>query len=88
MKVVVSWLKEYCPSDLSPKELADLLTSKGAEVEEIEHPWDRLGGVVVAVVLEVRNHPNSDTLCLARVSTGDAEREVVVGVRNMKPGDL
>lgn len=88
MKVVVSWLKEYCPSDLSPQELADLLTSKGAEVEEIEHPWDRLGGVVVALVLEVRDHPNSDTLCLARVSTGDAEREVVVGVRNMKPGDL
>jgi phenylalanyl-tRNA synthetase beta chain len=88
VKVVVSWLKEYCPSDLSPEELAELLTSKGAEVEEIERPWDRLKGVVVARVVEVRDHPNSDTLCLARVSTGDAEREVVVGVRNMKPGDL
>ena len=88
MKVVVSWLKEYCPADLSPEELAELLTSKGAEVEEIERPWDRLSGVVVARVLEVRDHPNSDTLCLARVSTGDAEREVVVGVRNMKPDDL
>ncbi|HEV8621976.1 MAG TPA: phenylalanine--tRNA ligase subunit beta [Actinomycetota bacterium] len=88
MKVVVSWVKEYCPSDLTPEELAELLTSKGAEVEEIERPWDRLRGVVVARVLEVRDHPNSDTLCLARVSTGDAEREVVVGVRNMKPDDL
>ena len=88
MKVVVSWLKEYCPADLSPEELAELLTSKGAEVEEIERPWDRLKSVVVARVLEVRDHPNSDTLCLARVSTGDAEREVVVGVRNMKRGDL
>ncbi|HEY3023721.1 MAG TPA: phenylalanine--tRNA ligase subunit beta [Actinomycetota bacterium] len=88
MKVVVSWVKEYCPSDLTPEEMAELLTSKGAEVEEIERPWDRLRGVVVARVLEVRDHPNSDTLCLARVSTGDAEREVVVGVRNMKPDDL
>ena len=88
MKVVVSWLKEYCPTDLSPEELAELLTSKGAEVEEIERPWERLNGVVVARVLEVRDHPSSDTLCLARVSTGDAEREVVVGVRNMKAGDL
>jgi phenylalanyl-tRNA synthetase beta chain len=88
VKVVVSWVKEYCPSDLTPEEMAELLTSKGAEVEEIERPWDRLRGVVVARVLEVRDHPNSDTLCLARVSTGDAEREVVVGVRNMKPDDL
>lgn len=88
MKVVVSWLKEYCPTDLSPEELAELLTAKGAEVEDIERPWERLNGVVVARVLEVRDHPSSDTLCLARVSTGDAEREVVVGVRNMKRGDL
>jgi phenylalanyl-tRNA synthetase beta chain len=88
VKVVVSWLKEYCPTDLSPEELAELLTSRGAEVEEIERPWDRLNGVVVARVLEVRDHPNSETLCLARVSTGDAEREVVVGVRNMEAGDL
>ena len=88
MKIVVSWLKEYCPTDLSSEELAELLTAKGAEVEEIERPWDRLKGVVVARVLEVRDHPNSDTLCLARVTTGDGEREVVVGVRNMKPGDL
>jgi phenylalanyl-tRNA synthetase beta chain len=88
VKVVVSWLKEYCPTDLSPEDLAELLTAKGAEVEEIERPWDRLEGVVVARVLEVRDHPNSDTLCLARVTTGDAEHEVVVGVRNMKPGDL
>jgi len=88
VKVVVSWVKEYCPSDLTPEEMAELLTSKGAEVEEVERPWDRLRGVVVARVLEVRDHPNSDTLCLARVSTGDAEREVVVGVRNMKPDDL
>jgi phenylalanyl-tRNA synthetase beta chain len=88
VKVVVSWLKEFCPTDLSSEDLAELLTSKGAEVEEIERPWERLSGVVVARVLEVRDHPGSDSLCLARVSTGTTEREVVVGVRNMKPGDL
>ena len=88
MRVVVSWLRELCPTDLSPEELAEVLTAKGAEVEEIERPWERLDGVVVARVVEVRDHPNSDTLCLARVTTGSAEREVVVGVRNMRPGDL
>jgi phenylalanyl-tRNA synthetase beta chain len=88
MKVVLSWLREFCPVELSADELAEILTAKGAEVERIERPWDGLEGVVVATVLEVRDHPGSDKLCLARVSTGSSEREVVVGVRNMGPGDL
>lgn len=88
MKVVLSWLRELCPTDRSAEELAELLTSRGAEVEAIERPWGRVSGVVVARVIEVRDHPNSDTLCLARVQTGSGELEVVVGVRNMVPGDL
>ena len=88
MKIVRSWLLECCPVDLSAEDLAELLTAKGAEVERIDRPWEGLDGVVVAKVLEVRDHPNSDKLCLARVSTGSSEREVVVGVRNMVPGDL
>ena len=88
MKVVLTWLRELCPTDLSADELAELLTSKGAEVESIERPWERLSGVAVARVIELRDHPNSDTLCLARVQTGSGELEVVVGVRNMGPGDL
>ncbi len=88
MKIVDAWLHELCPSGLGVEELAELLTSKGAEVDRIERPWARLDGVVVASVLEVRDHPSSDKLCLARVSTGSSEREVVVGIRNMRPGDL
>ena len=88
MRVVLSWLRELCPTDLPADELAELLTAKGAEVESIERPWQNLSGVVVARVIEVRDHPNSDRLCLARVQTGSGELEVVVGVRNMGPGDL
>ena len=88
MKIVHSWLREFCPTDLGVEALAELLTSRGAEVERIERPWGRLDGVVVAKVLEVRDHPNSERLCLARVDAGGGEREVVVGIRNMRPGDL
>src|SRR6266545_5244096 len=88
MKVVLSWLRELCPTELSADELAERLTSQGVKVEAVVRPWERLSGVVVARVLEVRDHPNADKLCLARVSIGSAEREVVVGVRNMAPGDL
>ena len=88
MKVPVSWLRELVPTDLSAEELADLLTAKGAEVEAVERPWEGLEGVVVARVIDVRDHPGADRLCIARVDTGSGEAEVVVGVRNMRPGDL
>jgi phenylalanyl-tRNA synthetase beta chain len=88
VRVVLSWLREFCPVDVSPEELGELLDSKGMHVESIDRPWDGLDGVVVARVLEVRDHPNSQKLCLARVDVGGGEREVVVGVRNMAPGDL
>jgi phenylalanyl-tRNA synthetase beta chain len=88
MKVVLSWLREFCPTDLSAEELAAALTGMGAEVEEIVRPWERLDGVVTARVIEVRDHPNAEKLCVARVTHGSGEREVVVGVRNMAPGDV
>ncbi len=88
MKVVLSWLSEFCPVDLSAEELGELLDSKGMHVDSIDRPWEGLDGVVVGRVQEVRDHPNSEKLCLARIDVGGSEREVVVGVRNMAPGDL
>jgi phenylalanyl-tRNA synthetase beta chain len=88
MRVLLSWIREMCPTDLSGEELAERLTPQGVKVEAIVRPWERLRGVVVARVLEVRDHPNSDKLCLARVDDGSAQWELVVGVRNMKAGDL
>jgi phenylalanyl-tRNA synthetase beta chain len=88
VKIVLSWLRELCATELSARELSDLLSWKGLHTESITQPWEGLSGVVVARVLEVRDHPNSEKLCLARVDYGSGEHEVVVGVRNMKPGDL
>ncbi|HEX2089812.1 MAG TPA: phenylalanine--tRNA ligase subunit beta [Actinomycetota bacterium] len=88
MKVPLSWLREFCPTELSADELAEVLTRHGVHVEGVLRPWERLSGVVVARVLEVRDHPNSEKLCLSRVSYGSGQRELVVGVRNMKEGDL
>ncbi len=88
MKVPVSWLKEFCPTDRSVDQLADLLGARGATVESVSYPWANLEGVVVARVLEVKDHPSSDKLCLARIDIGSGHRGVVVGVRNMAPDDL
>ncbi|MEX0833245.1 MAG: phenylalanine--tRNA ligase subunit beta [Actinomycetota bacterium] len=88
MKVVLSWLREFCPVELQAEELAEALTAVGVKVEEVLRPWEGLDGVVAARVIEVGDHPDSDKLCVARVGTGAAEATVVVGVRNIKAGDL
>ena len=88
MRIVLSWLRESCPVDLSADSLGEVLSSRGMHLESVIRPWEGLEGVVVARVLEVRDHPRSDRLCLARIDVGSAQREVVVGIRNMGPGDL
>ncbi len=89
MKVVLSWLREFVRVEQEAEDLAEILNAKGIHVEEILRPWEGLEGVVVARVLEVRDHPDSDTLCVATVDVGPGGRmEVVAGVRNMRPGDL
>jgi phenylalanyl-tRNA synthetase beta chain len=88
VRVPLGWLREFVTVSLSPEELAERMTMHGLPVERILRPWEALSGVVVARVLEVRDHPGADRLCLARVDAGAGEREVVVGVRNMAAGDL
>ena len=88
MRVPLSWLRDFVPTDMAADELADLMTLRGVKVDAVLHPWAGLQGVVVARVLDVADHPNSQKLCLARVQTGAGELDVVVGVRNMRPGDL
>lgn len=88
MKVVLSWLREFCPTDMPVGELADRLTMAGVKVEEIQRPWDGLEGVIVARVVDVSDHPDSDKLCVVRIEIGSGERTVCAGVRNMAAGDL
>ena len=88
MRVPLSWLREFAPTDLGAEQLAEILIPRGVLIETIERPWEGLEGVIVVRVLEVRDHPNSDKLCVARIQHGSGETELVVGVRNMAPGDL
>ncbi len=88
MRVPLSWLRELAPTDLSAEDLVELMTPRGVLVEDVLRPWEGLDGVVVARVLEVREHPNSEKLCIARIQHGAGETELVVGVRNMVAGDL
>jgi phenylalanyl-tRNA synthetase beta chain len=88
VRVPLTWLKEYCSTELGAEEVADILTAHGIEVDRVLRPWHGLSGVAAAKVLEVRDHPKADRLVVATIDAGGQEREVVVGVRNFAPGDL
>ena len=88
MRVVLSWLREFAPTDLDADELAELITARGVKVEGVLRPWAGLEGVVAARVVEVADHPDSEKLCVAQVDDGAGSHQVVVGVRNMAPGDV
>lgn len=90
MKVSYAWLKELVPFKQSPRELADLLTARGLEVEEFESQGKGLEKVVSAFIVEKGKHPDSDRLSLCKVDVGAANGgvlEIVCGATNHKTGD-
>ncbi|MGI9174242.1 MAG: phenylalanine--tRNA ligase subunit beta [Rhodothermales bacterium] len=87
MKISLDWLSEYVDQDLSPEELADLLTMAGLEVEDVERRGASLDGVVVGRVLEAGPHPNADRLTLCQVDVGAEEPvQIVCGAPNVAAG--
>jgi phenylalanyl-tRNA synthetase beta chain len=90
MRVPLSWLREYVDVDLPPRRLAEELTMRGMEVDTVETAGADWTDVVVGRVLEVRRHPNADTLWLTRVDVGEAggELEIVCGAQNLEVGQL
>lgn len=87
MKVTYNWLKEFVDFDLSPEDLAHLLTMLGLEVDSIEYIGADLDDVIVALVEERAQHPNADKLSLCRVNNGKEILSVVCGAQNFKSGD-
>ncbi len=89
MRISWKWLSEMV--DLSgvggPQGLADLLTSRGLEVEAIERQDAGLENVVTALIAHREPHPQSDRLSLCKVDCGGAELlQIVCGATNARAG--
>jgi phenylalanyl-tRNA synthetase beta chain len=89
MKVSLSWLKTHLDlADASVEKLRDLLTFAGIEVEGIEVRGVDTDKIVVAQILESKQHPNADRLSVAQVDDGSGTpRQIVCGAKNYKVGD-
>ena len=83
-----NWLEEYIQlSDISNNELAEVITMKSSEVEEIKVIRDWFGGkVLVGKIANVRSHPNADRLNVFDVQLKDRSIQIVSAAENVHEG--
>ncbi len=86
MKITYNWLKRYIDIPYSPEELVDKLTMAGIEVEEVSKTNTIPEGVIVAEILERKQHPDADKLSVCKVSTGTEELQIVCAAPNCDVG--
>jgi len=88
MRLPLSWLREYAPTDLEPRALAQRLAMTGTEVERVTtHGVAALENFVVGRVLTAEPHPDADRLKVCTVDIGDGEpKQIVCGAPNVAAG--
>ncbi|MDR1459262.1 MAG: phenylalanine--tRNA ligase subunit beta [Bacteroidales bacterium] len=90
MKISYNWLKQYVDTNANPKEIADLLTNCGLEVESIESFESIKGsleGLLTGRVVACEKHPDADRLSITQVDVGKGQPlHIVCGAPNVKEG--
>jgi phenylalanyl-tRNA synthetase beta chain len=86
MKVSLNWLKDYVEIRIGLKDLINLLTMAGLEVEEAISMGGGLEKVMVAEIRSIRKHPNADRLSLVEVKTHQETFSIVCGATNIREG--
>ena len=91
MKLNRKWINEEFVdlSHVSDKEYVETLTVFGQKVETYERMDAEIKNVVVAKVLSMVKHPNSDHMWICQVDVGQEEPvQIVTGAQNVHEGDL
>jgi len=86
MKFSESWLREWVNPDITTETLCEQLTMAGLEVDGVENVADAFSGVVVAEIIEAKQHPDADKLQVCIVSNGTDTTEIVCGAPNARTG--
>lgn len=87
MNVSINWIREFVdlPQETG-SELGAKFTLSTCEVEEVKTVNEYLQNVVVAEIVEIENHPNSDKLHLVTINKGKDTQRVVCGAPNVRIG--
>jgi len=89
MNISLNWLSTHLDlAGKSIREIDDLLTFAGVEVEGIVPKGVSSEKIVVAQIKEAVQHPNADRLKVTQVDAGEgALLRVIVGIDRPQPGD-
>jgi len=89
MNISLNWLATHLDiAGKSIKEIDDLFTFAGVEVEGIVVEGITSDKIVVAQVVEAVRHPHADRLKVTHVDAGEGSlRQIVCGAQNYKVGD-
>ncbi|OGB99474.1 phenylalanine--tRNA ligase subunit beta [candidate division KSB1 bacterium RBG_16_48_16] len=86
MIVTLNWLKEFVEINESPRELANLLTMGGLEVEEYHTAPGDFSGIVVGEIISAKPHPEMVHLFLCEVVASHKKVTVLCGAPNVAVG--
>lgn len=89
MKISLDWLGDFIEiTEKDQEKIKDIITERSAEIETMESQGDDLEKIVVGKVIEVKKHPDADSLQLCKVNDGEESVQVVCGGSNVKEGML
>ena len=84
MNLSKNWLSDFVDvSDISVKDYCDRMTDTGSKVECFEILGDNIENVVVAKILKITPHENSDHLQICQVDIGKETVQIVTGAQNV-----
>ncbi len=86
MKISEKWLRSFVEINKPIEEIAEILTLRGLEVEEIAPVAATLDNIVVAEIIATEKHPNADRLRVCQVNNGSNILTIVCGAPNARAG--
>ncbi len=89
MNLSKNWLSDFVDvSDISVKDYCDRMTDTGSKVECFEELGADIENVVVAKIVKITPHENSDHLQICQVDIGKEVVQIVTGAQNVFEGAI
>lgn len=89
MNLSKNWLADFVDvSDVNVKDYCDRMTDTGSKVEGYEILGEDIENVVVARILSIAPHENSDHLQICQVDIGSKVEQIVTGAQNIFEGAI
>ena len=90
MNLSRNWLSDFVDvSDVSSKDYCDRMTDTGSKVECFEELGADIENVIVAKIVKIEPHENSDHLQICQVEIGNGQiTQIVTGAQNVFEGAI